>query len=69
MTCHIQFSTNRTADLHDPYCSVDTAETMRRCRAARTGSGKPILRVRPRRWGSVLVSWSPADAQRPVGVR
>lgn len=63
--CHHHFSSHTAADLHDPYCTPDTETTRKRLISARRGGGKPVLAVRDRKHGSVFVSWTPDDGDKP----
>ncbi len=63
VVCHCHFSTDSTAELHEPLCSPTT--TVQDLLGGRRSGGNPIFALRERSWGPVLVRWSPADAERP----
>lgn len=62
VVCHLHFSTNNTADLHDSLCSDDAQATRRALASARRTAGTPIFAVRQRKHGEVFVQWSPDGA-------
>ena len=67
VVCHCHFSTNSTADIHNPYCSPDHDQTLDSLLSARKKDGNPVLALRDRSYGPVLVSWSPESANETSG--
>lgn len=57
--CHLHFASDSTAEIHAPYCTDDTDETLKRLLSARTSKRTPRVRLRDRKSGPVVVRWYP----------
>ena len=66
MVCHQHFSADSVADLHEPFCTSDTAATAEAMQNAVRKNGTPIFDTRDRQDGSVWIRWSP-DTYEGVG--
>lgn len=56
--CHLHFTSNAAADLHDPYCMADTETTRKRLVSARRSSRRPVFALVGRRGGEAFASYS-----------
>ena len=59
MVCHQHFSADSVADLHEPFCTSDTAATAEAMQNSVRKNGTPIFDTRDRQHGSVWIRWSP----------
>ena len=66
VVCHQHFSADSVADLHEPFCTSDSAATAEAMQNAVRENGTPIFDTRDRQHGSVWIRWSP-DAYEGVG--